>query len=500
MLKKSKRFLTAVVSVITALAMCLTAFAAVPYGDVDNSGEIDVSDARLVLRFAVKLETPANDDIKKAADVNGDGDINVSDARLVLRFAVKLDTSFPAHDHIYGDFVTVKEPTCAEKGLKEKSCTICGGETIQEEIEALGHDFSAEWTVDTKATCTKDGSKSHHCSRCTEKSEVTVIPATGHDFSIDNSVFPKTEEEAGTNNLYIAASPVCKTCGNVPSKDISVFNNMTNIIKNNFKYRTSHSITRIVREDETTKCNELDFGLLWTRIVKKAMAEDFGTTTTYRYSDITRIASASSLPYLQYTVSNLTNEDVSKVSYTIQNGLKASDVMKDFGNTITVGTNNTKDLSLKKNQTWTGKVIKMQVTVKTENFTVGSKNANDLYTKYTKNNAYECALSRITAEINPVRDAQAYNMDANGNVVRSNYTIEETEDSMTMKMKLNSVSASGTITYYFDADTFEPLMAQYKLTETLNQRVDMSIIKIVNGYMIPIVTNSINQVYFFNAN
>lgn len=500
MLKKSKRFRTAVISVITALAMSMTAFAAITYGDVDKSGDINVTDARLVLRFAVKLEEPENDDIRKAADVDGDGDIDVSDARLVLRVAVKLDKSFPAHDHVYGDFVTVKEPTCTEKGLKEKSCTICGGETIQEEIEALGHDFSTEWTVDANATCTKDGSQSHHCSRCSEKSDVTVIPATGHDFSVDNSIFPKTEAEVGTNNLYIDASPVCKTCGNVPSKDISVFNNMTNIIKNNFKYRTSHSITRIVREDETTKCSDLDFGLAWTWIVKKAMEDDFGTTTTYRYSDISRIASATSLPYLQYTVSNLTNDDVSKISYTVQNGLKASDVMKDFDNSITIGTNNTKDISSKKNMTWTGKVIKMQVTIKTETFTVGSTNANDLYTKYTKDNAYECALSRITAEINPVRDAQAYNMDSEGNVVRSNYTIEETEDSMTMKMKLNSVSANGTITYYFDADTFDPLMAQYKLTETLNQRVEMSIIKIVNGYMVPIVTNSINQVYFFNTN
>ena len=848
MLKKSKRFLTAVISVITALAMSMTAFAAITYGDVDNSGDINVTDARLVLRFAVKLETPANDDIAKAADVDGDGDIDVSDARLVLRVAVKLDTSFPAHDHVYGDFVTVKEPTCTEKGLKEKSCTICGGETIQEEIKALGHtvvtdkavaatctktgltegshcsvcntvikkqetvnalghtvvtdkavaatctktgltegshcsvcktvikkqetvaalnhkwnngeittaatctkegvktytctlckatknesiaktahsydsgkittaatctkegiktytctvckakktesvpalghnivkhtakaptctekgwnayetcshcnyttyvekaalghtygnyvkgannthtrtcsvcgnketknctftsvvtkptctekgyttytcsvcgnsykdnetkatghkytavvtaptctekgytthtcsvcgdsykdtetnalghDFSTEWTTDTEATCTTAGSKSHHCSRCSEKSDVTTIDALGHDFStewtvdvaktcttagskshhctrcdakadvtvieaghdysVDNSIFPKTQEEAGEGNLYINESPVCRLCGWVPktATNVEVFNNMVNIIKNNFNYRSSHNIKRIIKESETTNGSNIEFDAMQA-LVEDQIKSDFGTETTYRYTDkISKIASATSLPYLQYTVSNLQKDDISGFTLRVQDGLKASDVLTEFPDTITVGSN-TKDLTSDKNKSWSGKVIKIGVTIKNQVFTVNgsSDKKHELWDLYRNDNAYECAMSKITTEINPIRDAQAYNMDEKGNVVRDNYTISENEESMEMSMTLKSVKASGTVTYYFNADTFEPLMAQYNLSETLIQNIKMSfdgVVK-VKGSMTATVTNNINQVYFFNEN
>ena len=59
-------------------------------GDVDGSGDISVSDARLALRAAVKLDTLTGADFT-SADVDFSGDISVSDARLILRAAVKLD-------------------------------------------------------------------------------------------------------------------------------------------------------------------------------------------------------------------------------------------------------------------------------------------------------------------------------------------------------------------------------------------------------------------------
>ena len=69
----------------------------------------------------------------------------------------------------------VKEPTCTEEGLKVYTCENCG-ETKEETLPALGHDYSKEWTVDKEATYYEDGSKSHHCTRCDAKIDVTVIP------------------------------------------------------------------------------------------------------------------------------------------------------------------------------------------------------------------------------------------------------------------------------------------------------------------------------------
>ena len=55
-----------------------------------------------------------------------------------------------------------------------------------------GHQYSAEWTVDTEATCTTDGSKSQHCERCDAKINITAISATGHNLT-------KTEAKAATH-------------------------------------------------------------------------------------------------------------------------------------------------------------------------------------------------------------------------------------------------------------------------------------------------------------
>ena len=71
-----------------------------------------------------------------------------------------------------------KDATCTEKGCTgDTCCTVCGKViTAGTDINALGHDFAAEFTVDKEATCTEEGSKSKHCSRCDAKSEVTEIP------------------------------------------------------------------------------------------------------------------------------------------------------------------------------------------------------------------------------------------------------------------------------------------------------------------------------------
>ena len=58
-------------------------------GDIDSSGDISVSDARLALRAAVKLDTLTG--VYEIAAEVGQGQISVSEARLVLRAAVKLD-------------------------------------------------------------------------------------------------------------------------------------------------------------------------------------------------------------------------------------------------------------------------------------------------------------------------------------------------------------------------------------------------------------------------
>ncbi len=58
-------------------------------GDIDSNGEVNVSDARLALRAAVKLDTLTG--VYEIAAKVGHDQISVSEARLILRAAVKLD-------------------------------------------------------------------------------------------------------------------------------------------------------------------------------------------------------------------------------------------------------------------------------------------------------------------------------------------------------------------------------------------------------------------------
>ncbi len=64
-------------------------------GDVDLDGAITPADARMVLRYAVQLETPSKI-MRIVADVDGDGSVQPADARLVLRCSVGLISDFPA--------------------------------------------------------------------------------------------------------------------------------------------------------------------------------------------------------------------------------------------------------------------------------------------------------------------------------------------------------------------------------------------------------------------
>jgi len=64
-------------------------------GDVDGSGKVDSTDARLTLQYAVK-KIDGTKLTLAVADVDGNGKVDSTDARLVLQYAVKKITKFPA--------------------------------------------------------------------------------------------------------------------------------------------------------------------------------------------------------------------------------------------------------------------------------------------------------------------------------------------------------------------------------------------------------------------
>lgn len=81
------------------------------YGDINGDGYVKADDARLALRAAVKLDTLADAQFKRA-DMDRDGKVEASDARLILRTAVKLEGLIPIDEEY--EPVTDPEKTTAK--------------------------------------------------------------------------------------------------------------------------------------------------------------------------------------------------------------------------------------------------------------------------------------------------------------------------------------------------------------------------------------------------
>ena len=94
------------------------------------------------------------------------------------------------HEHAFGEWTTTKEATCTEKGEETRSCEC--GETEKREVEALGHDYVAEFI---EPTCTKSGYTLYTCSRC------------GHSYK-DDPVEPEHKFDEGT-----VTAPTCTEQG-----------------------------------------------------------------------------------------------------------------------------------------------------------------------------------------------------------------------------------------------------------------------------------------------
>jgi len=106
----------------------------------------------------------------------------------------------PLSEHEYGEAVTVKEPTCTERGISHRICVICGY-TDEVEIETLPHVYLTEITP---PTCTEQGYTTYTCE-CGDSYVGDYVGATGHSY--DSVITPPTESEQGYT------THTCTVCG-----------------------------------------------------------------------------------------------------------------------------------------------------------------------------------------------------------------------------------------------------------------------------------------------
>ena len=76
-----------------------------------------------------------------------------------------------AHVHSFGEWTTVKEATCTEKGEQERVCA-CGEKETQS-VDIIAHTFG-EWSTTKEATCIEKGEQERACF-CGEKEKLSAV-------------------------------------------------------------------------------------------------------------------------------------------------------------------------------------------------------------------------------------------------------------------------------------------------------------------------------------
>ncbi len=125
------------------------------------------------------------------------------------------DTVVEATGHSYEAVVT--EPTCTEGGYTTYTCSVCSDTYIDDETEALGHDYTSEVTAE--ATCTEAGVMTYTCTRG-DDSYTEVIEATGHTpgEAVKENIVEATDEVDGSYELAV----YCTVCGEEISRETVV--------------------------------------------------------------------------------------------------------------------------------------------------------------------------------------------------------------------------------------------------------------------------------------
>ena len=184
-------------------------------GKYNNEAITDTKTEKLEAKGHIAGETKIENVIESTCEVGGSYDEVVYCTvcgKELSRTTVKTE----AKGHKWNPGTITTEPTCTEEGVKTFECTVCG-KTKTEKVEALGHDWNNDFTVDKEATCEETGLKSIHCKRCDERKEITTIPAKGHvkgEVKIENATEASCEV-GGTYDKVI----YCTVCNKELSRN-----------------------------------------------------------------------------------------------------------------------------------------------------------------------------------------------------------------------------------------------------------------------------------------
>lgn len=477
-------------------------------GDVNKSGSVTIADARLVLRYVVKLDTFTAEQ-KKLADADLNGAVNEADARFILRYTVGLEK---LHSHSYGawqqkssagnltayhykycscgemmqaahtyETVVIREGTCTQTGVAYSRCTGCGYSTTPV-TTSVQHDFEIISRIEP--TCTENGKIENKCRSCgTTKNDILPmghVPGAAATCTLPRKctrcnevltealghIYPDTVEIKLTSGIK------CTRCDKII---IHSFNALVNELKNG-----SYKFTQIDKDVSTFKEPKYT-GIM--KLLKNEFDKEFksqiGTTTEYSPMITNRLLTVNNF-YLYDTdvVSELQTGDIQSIKTEKISGLDFTAAIPDsFKDT----SGRTYDATAYKNRN-TGNVYKVTVTLKSEKYSECKDKGGSVH---------------IDKVVSGYGDLMKYTFDGLSGVDMEGI----------MKAEGDAVS-NATVVYYFDASTFEPVAATYKVSMNLNESMniylmdtddgDTIISKDPTGSVKMEITNNMYSYFFFD--
>lgn len=473
----------------------------------EKTGKCSVCDYEVTETIALTPCTPVTNIVTGDKNVEGSLCKEVTSCEVCGKVIAE-NATFAAH---VVRNVKIDEATCENPQINHMACKYCTYEYEVIASEGLGHSISP--ASYKKATCTEDGEivYSGTCDKCNKTFDetVVVIPHTGHELSgvqtcttdvictvCGEVTAPRLghdyELSTAAYNTEIS-SFFCSRCGTETSDKLAAFNGIVNSTKTPFFYGSYSASPYIQYADKTsvkTSYTRFDFGIYTSAI--KDLYEDEMANTPDEYSPIRRGHILNYLPLSirnssEYVVSLLENNDIDNITIEKLTGLSVAEILAGFNPAYTNADQSAKFATFR-SLNLDEDIIRVTVDVKDESYESVKNLPADQKTSLGK--IYDLDIRN---------DAAQFTKDANGDLV-----MEEKESGsgyeIAMKMILKDIRSDAKVTYYFTADTYEPVIAVYDAQILMKQTIDMSF-KIglfsLNGELDPEITTNYTRVYFF---
>ena len=372
---------------------------------------------------------------------------------------------------------TIQARTCTQDGIIEYSghCNNCNKDipTTQVTIKATGH-IAVEGV---SPTCTEGVP----CAN-TQYGQHNAIAPLGHDYVVPGCVLSNN----AVNGFY------CTRCGQMPAANadkLTKFMGVANLLKSQ-GYATKN-VAAVGKTRMVTSYSKFDFGI-YTSAVKSIYESNISpVAVAYEPLEVGSIFSLFPIIYRNYAVkSGLTMDDLDSIKIERIAGLNTDTLVSGFDETPEKGS--APDLSAYKGKNIDENIIKVTLDMKDEYYAkTGSNIPVESRIEYGQRVfIQDTHVSKVfDYDIRKIVDDAGYDA--------ATWTISEPGEEINMEMRLNWITDSAKLTYYFAADDYAPIAMVCSISEGMDQDLTMQVLS-VNGEIKPIINTERTFVYLFS--